>query len=245
MLGAGLVLVVGGLSFIYITLLYLKKMDSFQEYDKIKFGRQKLKWLCNQILKSIGTEIEVIYIDSKGFEKIDCEKGIVFVANHASNFDIPILVKGLPVDIGFVAKKEMEKWPLYSQWMKKSGSVFLDRENPREGIKGIKKAVELIKKGHSMVIFPQGKRKIGIEEGDFKKGSFKLALDSEGIVVPVAVIGSEKIQKPLSKKVEMRKKVKIVIGAPIVLSDLTELQLKNIHTDVENQVIDSFRNYNT
>lgn len=245
MLGAILVVIVGGLSFLYITLFHFKKMDSFQEYERIKFGREKLKWFCKQTLKSVGAEVEVIYRNQKMFENINYEKGVVFIANHISNFDIPVLMSGIPVDIGFVAKKEMEKWPLYSKWMKKSGSVFLDRENPREGIKGIKKAVELVKKGHSIVIFPQGKRQMGIEEGNFKKGSFKLALDSGGIIVPVTIVGSQEIQKPFSKWIHLGKKVKIIIGVPIVLSELTEVELKNIHKDVEKQVIDSYNSYNS
>lgn len=245
MLGAILVTVVGVLSFIYITLIHLKKIDKLQEDDGIKFGREKLKWLCNQILKSIRAEVEVIYMDFDGFNNIDINKGIVFVANHSSNFDIPVLVSGIPIDIGFVAKKEMESWPLYSRWMKKSGSVFLDRKNPREGIKGIKKAVELVKRGHSIVIFPQGGRKIGVEEGDFKKGSFKLALDSRQIVVPVTIIGSDEIQRPFSKLVSFGKKVKIIIGTPVVLSCLTDLELKSLHKNIEKQVIENYESFNS
>ncbi|MGL4403255.1 MAG: lysophospholipid acyltransferase family protein [Fusobacteriaceae bacterium] len=244
MLGAILVTIVGGLCFIYITLIYLKKLDKFQEDDGIKLGREKLKWLCNQILKSIKTEVEVIYRDYDSYNSIDRKEGIVFVANHSSNFDIPILVSGIPIDVGFVAKKEMEKWPLYSQWIKKSGSVFLDRKNPREGIKGIKKAVILLQKGHSIVIFPQGRRKIGIEEGDFKKGSFKLAIDSGRTVVPITIIGSDEIQKPFSKLVCLRKKVKIIIGSPIVLSCLTDIELKILHKKVEKQVIENYKVFN-
>lgn len=240
MLGLVLVIVTGLSTFIYITLLYSKKADSMEEYERIKYSRKKLKIFSKNLVKAINADVEVIYEDKKAVDELDERDGIVFIANHSSNLDIPILISSIPMDIGFVAKKEMENWPFYSQWMKRGGSVFLDRDNPREGIKGIKQAVEIVKKGHPILIFPQGRRQIGIEKGDFKKGSFKLAIDSKGVVVPITLVGCDEIQKPNSKWIFRNKKVKMIIGKPIKVYELTEVEIKNLNKDVEESIIRAY-----
>lgn len=243
MLGLILVIIIGLSSFIYITVFYAKKADGMEEFERIKYSRKKLKVFANSLMKAINADVKIIYEDKAAMDKIDPKDGIVFISNHSSNLDIPILISKIPLDIGFVAKKEMEEWPFYSQWMKRGGSVFLDRENPREGIKAIKAAVKLVKKGHPILIFPQGKRSDGIKEGDFKKGSFKLALDSQGIVVPVTLIGCDQIQKPDSKWIYRNKKVKMVIGAPVNVSQLGEEEQKNLNRYIESKIILAYKQH--
>lgn len=228
--------IVGLISFTYITVLYFSRLKGMEEFKRIKYGREKLKVFSKRVLKSIGVKIKVKYEDKSAFEKATKTGRVVFIANHTSNFDIPVLMEGLETDIGFIAKEEMEKWPFYGKWMKMSGSIFLNRENPREGIKGIKRAVELVRKGHPVVIFPQGQRKDCFENSEFKKGSFKLASDVGEVVIPIVLKKVNEIQKARGKKIFFGKEVEIVICSPIDIRDLSEEEKKNLNVVIENKI---------
>ncbi|MGL6063522.1 MAG: lysophospholipid acyltransferase family protein [Fusobacteriaceae bacterium] len=236
MFGLILVTIVGFLTFTFITIFCFSKISKMNEYDGIKYAREKLKMLANLVLKAIGTEIITVYEDEEDFRALDSGKGVVFISNHASNFDIPVLTIAIPLDIGFVAKKEMESWIFYGKWMKASGTVFLERKNPRKGIEGINKAIEIIKKGHPLVIFPQGKRKASFGKEEFKKGSFKLAISSEGIIVPIVLKGTSKIQASRGKMVYFNKKVTVHIGKSIKTKELSKEELKNLNVVVEEKI---------
>ena len=128
------------LEFIYLTLFKARKIKKMSS-DKAPFAaRKELKKLSEKMVKAAKIDLEVVYLDEAAYKKMKLEDGIVVVANHASNLDIPVIVTGLSIPVGFVAKKEMENWPFYSMWMKMSNCIFLDRSNPREGIKSIRKA---------------------------------------------------------------------------------------------------------
>ena len=168
------------------------------------------------------------------------EKGIIFVCNHQSNLDIPAIVTALHMDVGFVAKHEMKRWPFFGTWMKKSNCVFLNRENPREGIKDIKKAVELIKKGYPTVIFPEGERSLTGKILNFKKGSFKLATETNGIIVPLTLKGTYDIQPRGTLKMARGKKVTLVVDEPIFVKNLSKDEEKVLATIVRDKIVENF-----
>lgn len=228
--------IVGLISFTYITVVHFPKLKTMEESERIKYGRGKLKVFSKNVLKSIGVKVRVKYEDENSFEEAVKNSKVVFISNHTSNFDIPVLMEGIKVDIGFIAKQEMETWPFYGKWMKMSGSVFLNRENPREGIKGIKRAVELVKKGHPIIIFPQGQRKDNFGEKEFKKGSFKLVSDVGEVVIPIVLKGVNEIQKAKGKKVFWGKEVELVVCSPIDTRKLSEEENKNLNVIVENKI---------
>lgn len=153
MLGMILATLTGLIIFIYISILYLPIIAFKDEKTAVKLAREKLKWLSKLVLKSLGVRLRVVYKNRKNINQLEREKGIIYVCNHQSNLDIPVIVSALHMDVGFVAKKEMKSWPFFNIWMRKSKCVFLNRENPREGIKDIKEAVKVIKEGYPIVIF--------------------------------------------------------------------------------------------
>lgn len=114
-------------------------------------------------------------------------EAVVYTGNHRSFFDVIATYPVMPSLTGFIAKKEMRNWPVVSWWMRNLYCLFLDRKNSREGVKTILEGVENVKKGVSMVIFPEGTR--SREEGHvamFHGGSFKLATKSGAKIIPVA-----------------------------------------------------------
>lgn len=241
MLGMILAAGTGLLLFIYISILYLPIIAMKDERTGVKLARKKLRWLSRIVLKSLGVKLRVIYKNRKNINALEREKGIIFVCNHQSNLDIPVIVSALHIDVGFVAKKEMKSWPFFNIWMKRSKCVFLNRENPREGIKDIKEAVKVVKEGYPIVIFPEGERTLDGEILRFKKGSFKLATETNGIIVPLTLKGTFDIQKRGEWKMKRNQLVTIIVGEPIYVDSLSNDEIKELSTKVREVIEENYK----
>lgn len=159
---------------------------------------------------------------------------VLFVSNHQGNFDIPLLLGFIHKPKSFIAKVELEKIPILSTWMKKIKCIFMDREDPRQALKSIKEGIEILKSGHSMVIFPEGTRSKGNEMAEFKKGSLRLATKSKVPIVPITINGSYNILET-NKGIIKPATVHITVSSPIYTDHLTK--------EEENQLTDQV--YNT
>lgn len=118
----------------------------------------------------------------------------LYVANHRSYYDTLICYMCMDIPTGFVAKKELKRIPLLSQWIELIGSVFLDRSNIKEGLRAILKAIDIVKEGYSMVIFPEGTRNKNQNKdipAEFKEGSLQIAKKAHCPIVPVAIKNTE------------------------------------------------------
>lgn len=229
------------LEFIYLTLFKARKIKKMSS-DKAPFAaRKELKKLSEKMVKAAKIDLEVVYLDEAAYKKMKLEDGIVVVANHASNLDIPVIVTGLSIPVGFVAKKEMENWPFYSMWMKMSNCIFLDRSNPREGIKSIRKAVNIVKQGYPTVIFPEGERTLTGEVGSFKKGSFKLATETNGIILPLTIDGTFFVQSRKNILIKPNKKVRLTVGKPIDLRKIDQENSRNLSEIVRELIVKEMR----
>lgn len=240
MLGLILASLTGFFLFSFISIAYLPKIRTMEERAGVEYARKKLKWLSEQILKSLDVKLDIKYKNRGAIDSLDKKEGVIFVCNHQSNLDIPAIVTALHMDVGFVAKHEMKRWPFFGTWMKKSNCVFLNRENPREGIKDIKKAVELIKKGYPTVIFPEGERSLTGKILNFKKGSFKLATETNGIIVPLTLKGTYDIQPRGTLKMARGKKVTLVVDEPIFVKNLSKDEEKVLATTVRDKIVENF-----
>ena len=240
MLGLILASLTGFFLFSFISIAYLPKIRTMEERAGVEYARKKLKWLSEQILKSLDVKLDIKYKNREVIDSLDKKEGVIFVCNHQSNLDIPAIVTALHMDVGFVAKHEMKRWPFFGTWMKKSNCVFLNRENPREGIKDIKKAVELIKKGYPTVIFPEGERSLTGKILNFKKGSFKLATETNGVIVPLTLKGTYDIQPRGTLKMARGKKVTLVVDEPIFVKNLSKDEEKILATIVRDKIVENF-----
>ena len=129
-------------------------------------------------------------VEVTGEELIPQDTAVVFVANHQGNLDIPILLGYIRKPKAFVAKIEILKTPILATWMKLMQCTFLDRKNMRQSVRAMHEAADTVKNGYSIVIFPEGTRSKGGPVGEFKAGSFKIALKAGVPIVPVTVDGS-------------------------------------------------------
>ena len=139
------------------------------------------------ILKVTGVSLSV-----DGLENIPKDGPCVFVANHRSYYDIPLLLAGLEKPHGILAKEELEKIPLLNRWMKLLGCVFVQRDDIRASVRALNDATAIVESGRSFVIFPEGTRYKGEEggAGEFKAGAFRIAIKTGVPVVPVAISGA-------------------------------------------------------
>ena len=140
-----------------------------------------------QILHITGVQLLV-----EGLDNIPKDTACVFVGNHRSYYDIPILLTALDAPHGILAKEELEKIPLLNRWMKLLGCVFVKRDDIRASVKALNDATAIVESGKSFVIFPEGTRYKGEEggAGEFKAGAFRIAVKTGVPVVPVALTGA-------------------------------------------------------
>lgn len=130
----------------------------------------------------------------RGTENIPADSAVLYVGNHRSYFDIVLTYPQFPGITGYVAKKEMLRYPLLLNWMRNIHCLFLDRDNIKEGLKTILKGVEEVKSGVSLCIFPEGTRnKVNDTFLPFREGSFKIAEKGGVPVVPMVILNSADI----------------------------------------------------
>lgn len=146
------------------------------------FSQPFVAWGFRVILWISGVKVTV-----KGRENILQDQSALYVFNHRSYFDILVGYVTAPVPSAYVSKKEIEKVPLVSRWMKYMNCLFLDRSDMKQGMKTILTGIELLKDGTSIYIAPEGTRNKGEGLLPFHEASFKLADKSKRPIVPVAL----------------------------------------------------------
>jgi len=167
---------------------------------------------CKGLLRVLGIRINAYW---KTW--LPRDKRYVFVANHQSQLDIPVLEEVLEdYDIRFLAKKSLFQIPFFGWGIKALGYIPIEREDPRKGLKSIVECVKRIKEGVSVVVFPEGTRSKTGELLPFKTGGFLIPLKADVPVVPVAILGTREILPKGSLWFKTRyKEVKVWIGEPI------------------------------
>lgn len=157
----------------------------------------------------------------EGLEKIDPNGSYVFVANHLSYMDTPCILAAIPVQFRFMAKKGLFKIPFLGYHLSRAGHIAVPRDNPREAIKAMIEAGKMLReRGISVLIFPEGGRSAQAKLQPFKEGAFYIAINSGVPVIPVALIGSEKIL-PFGSGTVSPGRVTLRIGDPIPTEGLT------------------------
>lgn len=198
----------------------LEQKGDEKAFDEFVFD-VTTKWAENRI-KDSGAEIVV-----HNPERIPNDTNVLFVSNHQSNFDILIIMSKIKKDTGFVAKIELGKIPLLRAWMKNIHCVFMDRDNLKQSMQTILEGISLLKKGKSLVIFPEGTRSKGDKMGDFKAGSFKLALKSKVPIVPISLNGSYKIMEGNNNIIKPAH-VDVYVHEPIYTDKLSKEEIASL-----------------
>ena len=197
-----------------------------------------VQWAFKVVILLSGVKLTVI-----GEENIPKDTAVLFIGNHRSYFDIVLTYARCRGLTGYVAKKEMLKIPLLSRWMKFLHCLFLDRSDVREGLKTILTAIDKVKSGISIMIFPEGTRNKNESELDllpFHEGSFKIATKSGCPIIPVSINNSSALFKdhlPYVKKAP----VIIEYGEPIYVKELPKEQQKFVGRYVQDIIVETLK----
>ena len=222
---------------IFKVIVYMfKKQKLLKEINKIeKAGNEQevkekiaplvIDW-AKYCVDATGTQVEVT-----GIENVPTDRSVVYIGNHQGIFDIPLLLGYIPYQKAFIAKIEILKIPMLSDWMKLMKCVFLARKSPRQSVEAMHQGIENVKNGYSMVIFPEGTRSKGGPVKEFKPGSFKLAFQAEADIVPVTIDGTWKIYEE-HKKINPAK-IKLTIHPAVKTEGLNKEELREIPAQVQ------------
>lgn len=176
--------------------------------DRPTFQRMQRFW-ARELARAWGMKVH-----PHGVEQLDPQGTYVFMANHLSHVDIVALFVALPMNVGFLAKKELRKVPFLAQAMVAGGHVFIDRKARTDAANTLTAAARTVAAGAPLVIFPEGTRGTGEVVQPFKRGGFNLALQAGVHVVPVGLRGTRAIMGREDLVVRPGN-VEVHVGAPI------------------------------
>ncbi len=155
-------------------------------------------------------------VDVRGGDQVRTDRACVYMSNHQSHLDIPVLYCALPpVTLRMVAKKELFRVPLFGTAMRAAGVVEVDRGDRERAIASLHSAAAAIADGVSMWIAPEGTRSRTGGIGPLKKGGFHLAMETGAPIVPVAISGTRRALPAGGRSITTGVPVRVVIGAPI------------------------------
>ena len=210
---------------IYLLLFFNKKLQN------------KYLWLITSswgwlIVSLTGSKVLI-----EGKENIPEEGSFLFIGNHQSHVDIPVLLGFLPKTKGFIAKKELTLVPFINFWIPNLGGAFIDRKNIRKSIEEVDKIIKSLNNRYtSLVLFPEGHRSQGSPMKHFKPGSIKLAVRENVNIIPFSIEGTYKILEGYNKKAEKNPNIKLTVHKPIYTANLTETEKNNIVNILEDTV---------
>lgn len=184
-------------------------------------------WSTN-VLKMFGADVEVL-----GQENLPEKGPVVFVGNHQGYGDILLCLYAFDrFQVGFLAKSSLEKVPWYGKWIKDIRSVYIERDDSRASLKAINEGIELLRRGFSLVVFPEGTRSKGPIIGEFRRGPLRLATKPGVPIIPFTIMGSYRF---FEEKGHVQKGVtmKMIIHPIVETKDLTKQEIKALDDKIE------------
>jgi 1-acyl-sn-glycerol-3-phosphate acyltransferase len=160
-------------------------------------------------LRAAGARIVV-----SGHDHLDDDETYLFVANHQSNLDPPLIFCYVGQNVGALAKKELRKVPVLGQGMALAHIIPVDRSNRERAIESTRAGARELRRGHSLMAFPEGTRSPDGRMREFKKGAFFMALEAGVRIVPVAINGTRLVM-PKGKSVSIPGTVSLEILPPV------------------------------
>jgi len=151
-----------------------------------------LYWTAMKIarggLKLVGVRVQLL-----GLENLDLSRAYIYMCNHVSNLDPPVVIGWLPQRTSVMAKRELFRIPILGRAMRMASVVPIDRGKKDAAITSVRAAADVLRSGLSMVVFPEGTRSPDGRLLPFKKGPFYMATETDAPIVPVTVLHTDKM----------------------------------------------------
>src|SRR5919201_170309 len=167
------------------------------------------------IIRAAGIDLR-----TENTETVDPKQRYIIIANHYSYFDIPCIFAAIPQPIRFMAKISLFKIPIFGWALARAGFIPIDRKNRKTAVKSFELAVERIRKGNTVVVFPEEGRSRERAMRPFQRGGFLLALKSGLPILPVAIDGTYEVFNASANRVTPGP-VTVRVGTPIPTEGLT------------------------
>ncbi|MDH7512695.1 MAG: lysophospholipid acyltransferase family protein [Clostridiales bacterium] len=194
------------------------------------------KWAMSLGSKVLGLKVKV-----SGRDQLDRKSAYIFMANHLSFLDGPLLFWLIPRSIRVILKKEVFRIPVIGVGMRYVGFVPVDRKSMRGGKRSIAKAIQLMKKrGYSFLIFPEGTRSRDGRLQAFKRGGFVLALESKAPIVPVTINGTYELM-PCGRIATKRGLVNVFFHPPVPVEGYDQSNLSTLIDKVKGAIESGLR----
>lgn len=210
-------------------------IGKFNQDLKDRSSIRIVQWAFRCILILCGTKITVI-----GEENVPKDEPVLYIGNHRSYFDVVITYARVPGLCGYISKKEIERIPLLNVWMRYLHCLFLDRNNIKEGLAVILAAINKIKAGISICVFPEGTRNDTAEDFlPFHGGSLKIAEKSGCAIVPMALNHTDDI---FEAHLPWIRKTHIILEycKPVYPKDLSKEDRKKLSELIENVIRETY-----
>jgi 1-acyl-sn-glycerol-3-phosphate acyltransferase len=177
-----------------------------------------------------------IRLETIGAQRLDPAETYLFAVNHMSPMDIPAIYATLPVKAAYVANGLFSRIPIFSYWMKKSGAVFVEQYDAEAELHAFKEMIKRLKKGRSLILFPEGYIYQGQGMAEFKRGGLHAAIIANVPIVPLCVYGTQHVMRAGSLHVKPRMRVVAEFGDPIYPDTLSRADRKDIERTVYRQL---------
>jgi 1-acyl-sn-glycerol-3-phosphate acyltransferase len=190
---------------------------------------------ARSLLRIVGVRVTI-----EGLDRIQPGGNYVFVSNHVSYMDIPVVLGNIPEQFLFLAKAALFKIPFLGTHLKTAGHVSVPREDPRSAIRTLNHTAALLHDGRSTLIFPEGGRTETGELQEFKDGAAFLAIRAQIPAVPIAMIGMRKILRMHTLEFH-RGPVTLRIGEPISTAGMTTHQRAELTAALRQKIVEMLR----
>jgi 1-acyl-sn-glycerol-3-phosphate acyltransferase len=181
-----------------------------------------LQW-AKSVLRITKMRLEV-----RGIELLHPDRTYLFVSNHRSPADIPVLFTTIPQRAAFVANAIFQEIPAISYWMRASGSVFIDQSNPKSALSAFKSMTRRLKRGRSLILFPEGHMHQGKGIDSFNRGGIFSAVLAGAPIAPICLYGTDRVIRPGSFHINPYKHVIAEVCPPIETTSLGRTEKKEI-----------------
>lgn len=181
-----------------------------------------------------------IRLTVRGLEKLNPDRGYVYVGNHRSHVDPAVVFITIPGEVRFLIKKEAFRIPLLSFALRTMGMIEVDRSNPEASARSIDRAVSEIQAGRSIILFPEGTRSRKPAILPFKKGAFVLAIKAQAPVAPFTLIGAGQAL-PADTILLYGGKVELIFHEPVETAGMTLEDRDQLLEKIQKTVESEFR----
>lgn len=189
------------------------------------FAHRCAQWWSWCILATTG-----VHVAASGTGRVPPKRSYVFVSNHQSIYDIPVIFWHVPFDLRIIAKASLGSFPFIGWHLRRTGHVLVQRDNP--GVAAFEQVSALMAAGHSLIVFAEGTRSEDGRVGRFRSGIFQLAIEAGLPIVPVAVSGTCRVM-PKNQLTTSPGNATIEVFDPIETTGLTRDDAKALAKRVE------------